>query len=226
MTSRNLIRAAVVCALIVLLVPFGLHVPFGRAQAGRGCLICPVSSQQFENGATLPLSMVNDIRGKNGNICALDGKAGGNKSPELNWEDTFLSSDVKSYVIVMYDVTAAFTHWGMYNISPKVQELPEDAGILGSTYGAQIVNDFGVDAKNPAEYMRYDGPCPPVGVTPTIHNYVFTVYALDTRLRLPSSPNFLANAETLYQALIAAASEGHTIRSSSLGGVYSATPAP
>jgi hypothetical protein len=24
----------------------------------------------------------------------------------------------KSYVVIMYDVTAAFTHWGMYNISP------------------------------------------------------------------------------------------------------------
>jgi phosphatidylethanolamine-binding protein (PEBP) family uncharacterized protein len=82
----------------------------------------------------------------------------------------------------------------MYNISPTLSGLPENAGVAGSVYGEQIVNDFGA--------AEYDGPCPPAGVAPFVHEYVFNVYALATKLYLPSSTNFPANAEALYQALI------------------------
>jgi Raf kinase inhibitor-like YbhB/YbcL family protein len=120
-------------------------------------------------------------------------------------------------VVVVYDVTAAFTHWGMYNISASATGLPENAGVAGSTYGDQIVNDFLLAA-------QYNGPCPPAGVFPDVHMYLFTVYDLDTTLILPSSPNFPALAETLYQALIKAGRGGHILASASLIGLYSSTP--
>jgi phosphatidylethanolamine-binding protein (PEBP) family uncharacterized protein len=78
------------------------------------------------------------------------------------------------------------------------------------------VNDFGSGAE-------YDGPCPPANVAPYVHKYVFTVYALDRKLELPSSSNFPANTETLYQALIEAGQKGHILATAHLTGLYSTT---
>jgi phosphatidylethanolamine-binding protein (PEBP) family uncharacterized protein len=105
----------------------------------------------------------------------------------------------------------------MYNISPAATGLPENAGVAGSTYGEQIFNDFLVG-------REYDGPCPPAGYKPYAHHYIFTVYALDIVLHLPQSPNFPANAETLYQALIKAGKEHHILANASISGFYSTTP--
>jgi Raf kinase inhibitor-like YbhB/YbcL family protein len=118
---------------------------------------------------------------------------------------------------MMYDVTAAFTHWGMYNISPETTSLPENAGVAGSTYGTQIFNDFFAGAE-------YDGPCPPATLAPLQHHYVITVYALDVELNLPSSANFPAVAETLFQALLETARNQHDLESASIGGFYSSAP--
>jgi phosphatidylethanolamine-binding protein (PEBP) family uncharacterized protein len=81
----------------------------------------------------------------------------------------------------------------------------------------QIENDFGFG-------QEYDGPCPPAGVAPEIHNYVFTVYALSTTLNLPGTANFPANAETLYHAFIEASERGQILGKASLTALYSATP--
>jgi phosphatidylethanolamine-binding protein (PEBP) family uncharacterized protein len=104
----------------------------------------------------------------------------------------------------------------MYNIPGNATGLPQNAGVAGSLYGSQIANDFGIGA-------GYDGPCPPANVAPYVHRYVFTVYALDRELELPSSANFPANAETLYHALIKAGQHGHILASASLTGLYSTT---
>lgn len=174
-----------------------------------------LSSTTFANKTTLPLSMLSNITANGVNTCSVDGSPGGNQSPELSW--TRSKPGTRSFVVVLYDVTAAFTHWGMYNISPKAAGLPENAGVAGSTYGTQIVNDFFVGAE-------YDGPCPPATVTPFVHEYVFKVYALDIELDLPSSANFPATAETLYQALIRAGQAGHILDSARLAGLYSTAP--
>jgi Raf kinase inhibitor-like YbhB/YbcL family protein len=171
-------------------------------------------STTFANKATLPLSMIDNILVNGVNGCSINGSPGGDQSPELSW--TSPPFGTRSLVVVLYDVTAAFTHWGMYNISRTATGLPENAGVAGSMYGDQIVNDF------PA--AEYDGPCPPPGVTPFVHEYVFTVYALATKLDLPSSTNFPANAETLYQALINSGRDGDILDSASLVGFYSTTP--
>jgi Raf kinase inhibitor-like YbhB/YbcL family protein len=173
-----------------------------------------LTSTTFLNKATLPLSTIDNNLQNGVNVCSINGAPGGDQSPELSW--TSPPTGTRSLVVVLYDVTAAFTHWGMYNISPALTGLPENAGVAGSAYGDQIVNDF------PA--AEYDGPCPPSGVAPVVHKYVFTVYALATRLNLPSSTNFPANAETLYQALIKSGRDGDILDSASLVGFYSTTP--
>jgi Raf kinase inhibitor-like YbhB/YbcL family protein len=173
-----------------------------------------LQSTTFRNNQTLPISMINNIVVNGVNTCSIDGSPGGNESPELFWIGA--PARTRTFVVTAYDVTAAFTHWGMYNISGELTGLPQKAGVAGSRYGAQIVNDFGMAAE-------YDGPCPPANVAPFVHHYVFTVYALDTDLSLPSSTNFPANAETLYQALISAGQQGHILASASLTGLYSTT---
>jgi Raf kinase inhibitor-like YbhB/YbcL family protein len=174
-----------------------------------------LSSSTFENNTTLPLSTLSNIPVNGVNGCSVDGSPGGNQSPELSWSHA--QPGTRSFVVVAYDVTAAFTHWGMYNISHKATGLPENAGVNGSKYGTQVVNDFFIGAE-------YDGPCPPANVSPFVHHYVFTVYALDIELTLPSSANFPATAETLYQALIEAGRRGHILESASITGLYSTTP--
>jgi phosphatidylethanolamine-binding protein (PEBP) family uncharacterized protein len=105
---------------------------------------------------------------------------------------------------------------GAIAIPASTRMLPQNAGVAGSTFGRQVFNDF----FDPS----YDGPCPPAGVAPVVHEYRFTVYALDTDLTLPSSANFPANAETLYHALIDAARDGHILATASIVGLFSATP--
>ena len=174
-----------------------------------------VTSTTFMNNQTLPLSAINNIVMNGINVCSLDGSTGGNQSPELSWTNVPLGT--KSFVVVLFDTTASFTHWGMYNISASATGLPENAGVPGSPFGTQVINDFFIGAE-------YDGPCPPPNVEPTVHHYVFTVYALDKELQLHSSANFPANAETLYNALIDSGAAGHILASAKVTGLYSTTP--
>jgi Raf kinase inhibitor-like YbhB/YbcL family protein len=174
-----------------------------------------VTSRTFRNNSTLPISTIHNNIVNNVNTCSVNGSPGGNQSPELSW--TGVPDHTESFVVVAYDVTASFTHWGMYNISGNEPGLPANAGAPGGTYGTQVYNDFFIAPE-------YDGPCPPANVAPFVHHYVFTVYALDIKLDLPGSTNFPANAETLYQALIDAGQKNHILASASITGLYSTTP--
>jgi len=162
-----------------------------------------VSSTTFSDGGTLPLSMVY-------NQCP-PYPGGGDQSPQLSW--TNAPRRTRSFVVIAYDVIASFTHWAMYNIAPTTTELPENAGVAGSTYGAQVANDFGD--------LSYDGPCPPPQFTPVAHHYVFTVYALDARLpTLPMFGDFPPGSEALYHALIRAGRYGHILATASIDGFF------
>jgi Raf kinase inhibitor-like YbhB/YbcL family protein len=164
-----------------------------------------LTSTTFADGGTIPLSMV-------WNQCPFY-LGGGNQSPQLSW--TGAPRKTRSFIVVMYDITASFTHWGMYNIASTTTSLPENAGAPGSTFGPQVLNDYGVGDQS------YDGPCPPPFLNPVSHHYVFTVYALDISLAtLPTFGDFLPGAEQLYQAMIAAARNGDILDSASISGFF------
>jgi Raf kinase inhibitor-like YbhB/YbcL family protein len=186
---------------------------------GNGESRMELSSTSFTAGQPLPAANIYNAyyTGTTYNACSATGATGGDQSPQLAWKHVPLNT--RTFVVVLYDTTAAFTHWGMYNIPPYIRMLPENAGVAGSQYGGQISNDFG----DP----NYDGPCPPAGLAPDIHHYVFTVYALDTELDVVSaSVNFPANGETLYHALIKAGREGHILASAELEALNSGSQPP
>jgi len=215
MRPTSVARQALVAAFSTLLLAASLANP-ANAQKKPASAPFQVTSSTFTNGSTLPISAIENIVQNGVNACSIDGSAGGNESPELSW--TNAPARTQSFVVVLYDVTASFTHWGMYNISGTATGLPQNAGVAGSSFGQQIVNDFFFGA-------QYDGPCPPSGVKPFVHHYVFTVYALDTTLNLPGLRNFPASAETLYHALITAGRNNHILTSATIVGLYSTTPA-
>jgi Raf kinase inhibitor-like YbhB/YbcL family protein len=169
-----------------------------------------VSSDSFVRGGALPLSTINTFESNGKNTCTASGLAGGNKSPDLEWRNA--PAGAKSFAIVMYDVTASFTHWGIYNISGAANGVPQNAGAADSMVGSQVYNNFGTPG--------YGGPCPPADVTPLVHRYVFTVYALDTTLNLPASENFPPTAGALYNALIDSALNHHVLGAASIYATY------
>ena len=88
-------------------------------------------------------------------------------NPPLEIKD--IPQDTKSLALIVDDPDApngTFTHWVVYNISPKTK-IKED-----STPGVQGLNDF--------HKKIYQGPCPPSGD----HRYYFKLYALDDMLPL------------------------------------------
>jgi Raf kinase inhibitor-like YbhB/YbcL family protein len=196
---------------LIALVVFAL-LPVAWAQAQQANKVADprahkmvLTSTTFSDGGTIPLSAV-------WNQCSAY-PGGGNLSPQLSW--TGAPNKTRSFIVVMYDVTASFTHWGMYNISARTSSLPQNAGVAGSSFGTQVANDYGLGDES------YDGPCPPPTLNPVSHHYVFTVYALDVTLQtLPTFGDFLPGAEQLYQAMIAAGRNGDILDSASISGVF------
>jgi len=154
--------AGIAASLLGLICVSAAPLPSGSAKETRDSDDAfRLSSSTFDNNTTLPISAIHNITVNGSNVCSIDGSPGGNESPELSW--TRPRGNTRSFVVVLYDTTAAFTHWGMYNISPDATGLPENAGVGGSQFGQQVFNDFFVGTE-------YDGPCPPPGVAPVVHD--------------------------------------------------------
>ena len=206
---------------IIVIAAFGILALANLALAQDGSnKQFSLSSMTFQNNATLPLSMIYDYEYNGTNVCSLNGAPGGDESPELSWTNT--PRRTRSFVVTAFDTTAGVTHWGMYNISATATGLPQNAGVTGSSYGLQVINTYGSAGSNAD--LNYGGPCPPADYPPNVHQYVFTVYALDTELSLPSSANFPPTALTLYRALVWAGGSGHILATASITGLYSTTP--
>ena len=134
------------------------------------------------------------------------GCTGENRSPQLSW--TGAPAGTESFAVTMYDPDAptgsGWWHWVVFDLPADARELPAGAG--GDASGVlpkgaiASVTDYGVPG--------YGGPCPPEGDGP--HQYVITVYALDTEhLGLdatanPATVGFYLGNHTLAKASIVA----------------------
>lgn len=126
----------------------------------------------------MPLTRTSPVFENGGRIPERYTRSGENVSPPLKWSG--LPDETQSLVLVVEDPDApsgTFGHWGVFNISPDIRELPEsEAGKPGPGALRQARNDFG------NEY--YDGPQPPRG---HVHHYHFRLAALDVpNLTTPS----------------------------------------
>lgn len=99
-----------------------------------------------------------------------DGK---NISPFLEWEH--LPNKTQSLAVIVIDPDAPggiFYHWLLYNIPTSMTSLSE-----GMTHFPTNV----LLGKNSFGKLAYSGPCPPKGAS---HTYLFTLYALDSLLKV------------------------------------------
>lgn len=114
------------------------------------------------------------------------GCVGKNISPELSWANA--PEETKSFAVTMYDPDAptgsGWWHWLVFNIPANINQLVPEAGNttsgLAPAEAIQSITDYGTKG--------YGGPCPPEGHG--LHQYIITVYALDTEdLGLNSDTN-------------------------------------
>jgi Raf kinase inhibitor-like YbhB/YbcL family protein len=108
-----------------------------------------------------------------------DGK---NISPPLMWAN--VPGATKEFAVIVDDPDAPtpqpFVHWVIYKIPASATGLPEDIPIDAATpMPPQIAG--AVQGTSGFRRPIYRGPAPPPG---KVHNYHFTVYALDTALDL------------------------------------------
>jgi Raf kinase inhibitor-like YbhB/YbcL family protein len=124
-----------------------------------------------------------------------------NISPELRIAK--VPANAKSLVLIVDDPDAPsglWTHWLVWNLSPKTTTVPEGKLPVGV-----------VEGKNSFGHSHYDGPAPPSGT----HRYFFHVYALDTILTLSAG-----SERTALQASM----NGHVLGQGETFGTYSASP--
>jgi Raf kinase inhibitor-like YbhB/YbcL family protein len=124
---------------------------------------------------------------------------GPDMSPQLSISD--VPTGAKSLALICDDPDApvgTWVHWVVWNIDPKISQIPEKAGSIG------------VDGTNDFRRLGYGGPCPPRGHG--THRYFFKLYALDTLLDLKKG----ASKKDLENAM-----EGHILAKAELMGTYS-----
>jgi Raf kinase inhibitor-like YbhB/YbcL family protein len=124
-------------------------------------------------------------------------------SPELSWSAP--PENTQSFALIVVDKDSPFgfkfTHWVLYDIPSDERELPEN------TPKQEQLPDGSRQGKNDYDRIGYVGPCPPRGT----HHYVFTLYALDTKLNLTSG----ASKKQVVKAM-----NGHVLASGELVGRF------
>lgn len=130
------------------------------------------------------------------------GCTGKNISPELSWENA--PEGTKSFAVTIYDKDAptgsGWWHWLIFDINQNTSNLKAGAGTiemnLAPKNSIQSLTDFST--------YGYGGPCPPEG--DGIHQYIVTVYALNTEklgLKKEASPalvGFMLNQHVIEKA--------------------------
>lgn len=141
-----------------------------------------ITSSAFEHNQNIP------------NKYTCDGE---NINPPLQFID--VPQNAKSLALIVDDPDApsgTFDHWIVYNIDPATLEIKENS-----------IPNSGSVGKSSTGVSKWVSPCPPSGV----HRYFFKLYALDTRLNLPTN----VSKKEVEEAM-----KNHVIESSELIGLY------
>jgi Raf kinase inhibitor-like YbhB/YbcL family protein len=141
-----------------------------------------LTSSAFEDGGKIPVRHTCDDQ---------------NTNPPIQIHN--VPEGTKSLVLLMEDHDApagTWDHWITFNLPPDTKEIHD-----GHEPG-------GISGKGTSGNLDYFGPCPPDGE----HEYVFTVYALDSMLDLEEG----ASKDQIKEALA-----GKLIAEATLKGTYS-----
>jgi Raf kinase inhibitor-like YbhB/YbcL family protein len=128
----------------------------------------------------------------------------GNLSPQLSWSTP--PKGTRSFTLVVVDRDSPlwwnFVHWLIYDVPADKRELAE------AVAKQEQLPDGSRQGRNGYDQTGYVGPCPP-GHSP--HHYVFTLFALDTKLNLPGG----ASKKQVINAI-----KGHILASGELVGQF------
>lgn len=116
-----------------------------------------MSVSSVVNGSTLPV---------------LYSCSGPGQVPAIYWINP--PKGTKSMVLILDDPNApdgVFTHWIVYNLTPESGGIPPNQLPVSETAGT------GLQGINSMKTRGYVPPCPPAN---ELHNYIFTLYALDS----------------------------------------------
>ncbi len=123
---------------------------------------------------------------------------GSNQIPTLKWQNA--PKATVSFALIMDDPDApkgTWDHWLVFNIPATVNEINKK----------QPLPPNALNGKNSSGTMNYIGPCPP----DREHRYFFTLYALDTTLKLPQGTS---------KSQILQAMDGHILEKTTIIGRY------
>ena len=140
--------------------------------------------------------------------CSCDGQ---DVSPELSWSAP--PKRTLSFALLVTDkdsLVGSYVQWVLYDLPPDKREIPEgfakQAQPAGSRQGRNGFFAGGIEVFQGK--IGYEAPCPPGKST---HRYVFALYALDTKLNLPSG----ASKKQVVEAM-----SGHVLAKDELVGHY------
>jgi hypothetical protein len=160
----------------------GCRNSMARGQAMR------LFSSSFQDGSQIPAQFT----------CS-----GSGLSPQLAWNAP--PAAAASFALIVTDPDApqrTFTHWVIYDLPAETRDLNEGVPEIGR------LPDGALQGRNDFGEFGYGGPCPPPG---SPHHYIFTLYALDTKLNLPAGDK---------RAQVEAAMQGHILASCRLVGLF------
>lgn len=142
-----------------------------------------ITSTAFGQQQTIPVKYTCDGEGIN---------------PPLEFKDVPQSAQTLALIVDDPDAAVGtWVHWLLWNISPSINQIAEN-----QIPGAALVGKASSGQNN------YGGPCPPSGE----HRYFFKLYALDSKLSIPS----YSESADLQKAM-----QGHIIGQAQLMGTYS-----
>jgi Raf kinase inhibitor-like YbhB/YbcL family protein len=119
--------------------------------------------------ALVPGSVLPDV-----NTCK-----GASESPELSWEN--VPKGTKSLVLIVDDPDApngVFTHWLLYNIPATISRIDH------AQPNVKVLANGAQQGDTSAGSRGYYPPCPPIGPA---HRYIFSLYAVDYEIGMPTA---------------------------------------
>lgn len=187
-------KKGLIITVVVFVVSYAaLFISFGassdEATPTKEDFSMKISSIAYENNESIPVKYTCDGEDISPPL-TISGVPEGTQSLALIFDDPDAPAGTAN---------PGWVHWIVYDISPDVGEIAEGSLPPNTLEG---INDW--------NRRDYGGPCPPSGQ----HRYIFTLYALDTKLGDISEPT----KQNLLQSM-----SGHVLEQTKLTGLYQRT---